>query len=205
MKKTDATLATLRDALQWPSDIRDRLKAFADLFLRWNQQINLSAARTLHELDEHIADCLHIVPHVVGASRLVDVGAGGGLPSAIIAISLPSVHVMALEPVHKKQAFLRTAARELRLANYDALAERDETHNARYDMASSRATFDLDEWIARGARLAPKVLAMEGIARPSLPPGAMRHEYEFFGKSRAIVVWQQPCAGGNTSGGATAA
>src|SRR5690348_10544540 len=99
------------------------LAAFLDLFEKWNRSINLSAASTRAELTSHLVDSLHIVPrlrgHFAAASapvrRVLDVGSGGGFPVVIAAICLPDVAFTSLEPVHKKHAFIKTAARELKL------------------------------------------------------------------------------------------
>ena len=131
-----------------------QLQAFMRLFEKWNQRINLSAARTRAELEQHVRDCLHVVPHLEGAKTVLDVGSGGGLPVVVAAISLPEVSFTALEPVHKKHAFLRTAARELALVNLEAFALRIEDHDRRdYDAACSRATANIAKeslpWLAR--------------------------------------------------------
>lgn len=168
-----------------------QLAAFKALFRKWNASINLSAARTDAELDEHVADSLAIVPYLRDASRVLDVGSGGGFPIVLAALSLPAVSFVALEPVHKKHAFLRTAARELGLTNLEPLAERLDAHAGRdYDAAVSRATFDLVEWIALAApyvRPGGVVLGFEGVAREDLPPGVERFPYGDGAKQRAIV------------------
>lgn len=169
-----------------------RLEAFAALFLRWNSSINLSAARTLAEVAEHIIDSLHVVPLIGDEDRVLDVGAGGGFPSVVVAICKPDAGVTALEPVHKKHAFLRTAARELQLANLEAFARRIEDHEAvDYDVAMSRATFDLREWIERGltrVRVGGRAIGFEGIERSDLPSPFARHSYDLAGKQRAIIT-----------------
>src|SRR5689334_5010698 len=104
------------------------LSAFVALFDKWNRSINLSAASTRDEIAEHLVDSLHVVPHLRGASRVLDVGSGGGFPLVVAAICLPDVAFTSLEPVHKKRAFLRTAARELGLGNLDPHAQRLEDH-----------------------------------------------------------------------------
>lgn len=189
-------LRTTLERLDLPSTLQPPLELFATLFLRWNRSINLSAARTDGELLEHIIDSLHIVSHLASAPRILDVGAGGGLPSVIVAICLPDSHVTALEPVHKKHAFLRTAARELALANLDPLAIRLEDHPLTdYDAAMSRATFDLRDWLLTGrARVRPGglVLGFEAVPREDLPDGTQRHSYALEGKSRAIVALRRP-------------
>jgi 16S rRNA (guanine527-N7)-methyltransferase len=173
-------------------ETRDALVAYRDLLSKWNQRINLTAARTDAEIEEHIADCLYLVEHARGAARLIDVGSGGGLPAIVLAICLRSTHVVALEPVHKKHAFLRTASRELGLANLEPLAQRHDDHpTGDYDVATSRATMDLVDWLAIGATLVRfdgRVLGMEGKDQIALPENAVRHTYDFGGKTRAIIV-----------------
>lgn len=173
-------------------EARQKLAAFIELFARWNGRINLSAARDLPAISAQVADSLYITPHLAGAATALDVGSGGGLPVVMAAICWPTLELCALEPVHKKHAFLRTAARELGLPNLRAFASRVEDHpRADYDLAMSRATFDLVEWINLGlGRVRPggTVLAMEGLRRSDLDPSWQRHEYVFEDKQRAIVV-----------------
>jgi 16S rRNA (guanine527-N7)-methyltransferase len=124
--------------------------------------------------------------------RVLDVGSGGGFPVVIAAIELPEIAFTSLEPVHKKHAFLRTAARELDLPNLDPLAKRLDDHDlSDYDIAMSRATFDLAEWLAMGServRDGGIVLGFEAVTRNDLPPTIVRHSYSLNGKQRAIVV-----------------
>ena len=197
-------LASTLRALDLAPTLEDKLNGFSGLFQRWNSRINLSAARTEHELQEHIIDSLHIVPHLrADASssrsspmRIIDVGAGGGLPAVVVAICLPGAHVTALEPVHKKHAFLRTVARELSLGNFEPHAERVDHHpNHDYDAAMSRATFDLREWLLLGLGLVQPgghVLGFEAVARLDLPPDTLRYPYTLGEKSRSIVTLRRP-------------
>lgn len=179
------------------------LTRFAALFHKWNRSINLSAARTEGELHAHLIDSLHVVPHVRAVSqtasapiRILDVGAGGGLPSVVVAICVPESHITALEPVHKKHAFLRTAARELSLPHFEPLAIRIDDHAPRdYDIAMSRATFDLVDWLTLALpRVHPTglVLGFEAIPRTDLPAAAERHPYTIDGKSRSIISLRHP-------------
>jgi 16S rRNA (guanine527-N7)-methyltransferase len=194
MTRISATLASL----QLPPTLDAPLRTFGALLLRWNRAINLSAARTEHEVHEHIVDSLHAIPHLRAPHlsppepSILDVGAGGGLPAVVAAICLPDAHLTALEPVHKKHAFLRTAARELDLTNLTPLAERLEDHaRADYDAAISRATFDLRDWLHLGlTRVRPSglVLGFEAVPRNDLPPAAQRHPYILDDKTRAIIT-----------------
>lgn len=183
----------------------NNLEMFLALFARWNRSINLSAADSRGELLGHVSDSLHVVPHLAAQAetlraiatesrdvRVLDVGSGGGFPVVVAAICLPALQFTALEPVHKKHAFLRTAARELRLANLDPRAQRLDDHEPRdYDAAMSRATFDLREWLEAGlGRVSPGgiVLGFEAIRRDDLPTDIQRHAYSIDGKPRTIVL-----------------
>jgi 16S rRNA (guanine527-N7)-methyltransferase len=175
---------------------RKLLNRFLDLFEKWNKSINLSAASSRDELLEHLEDSKHVVPHLQHAARVLDVGSGGGFPVVIAAICLPDISFVSLEPVHKKHAFLRTAARELGLPNLDPRAQRVDDHDVRdYDAAMSRATFDLAEWLAMGMGYVQPgglVLGFEGVTRTDLPPSVERHPYTLADKQRAIVIARRP-------------
>lgn len=172
--------------------VRHKLAAFIELFGKWNARINLSAARDHNQISAQVADSLYVAPHLAGTSKVLDVGSGGGLPVVMAAVCWPDIAFMALEPVHKKHAFLRTAARELDLPNLESQPVRlEDFPHADFDAAMSRATFDLVEWINLGlTRVRPggAVLAMEGLRREDLLPEWQRHEYLFENKQRAIVV-----------------
>lgn len=194
-------LAEALAALGLPATLEAPLAGFAALFHKWNQRINLSAARSEPEVQDHIVDCLHLVPLLRAAASawppprpvpVLDVGSGGGLPAVVVAICLPDVRITALEPIHKKHAFLRTAARELALPGLEPLTERIEVHGRHaYAAAMSRATIDLRDWLLLGLRhVSPGgvVFGFEAIPRDDLPPGTLRHPYLHLGKPRAIVA-----------------
>jgi 16S rRNA (guanine527-N7)-methyltransferase len=178
-----------------PLDARPALERYVELLLRWNSRINLTAARAADDAMQHVADCAHLLEHIpLEARRLVDVGSGGGLPAVVIAVARPELEVTAVEPTGKKHAFLRTVARELGLGNLQPLAGRaNDVDRDAFDVATSRATFALDEWLRLGLELVRPgglVLGMEG--RPTdLPAGAVRHPYAIDGKSRAIIGLQR--------------
>jgi 16S rRNA (guanine527-N7)-methyltransferase len=180
------------DALSIDRSTIGNLTSFVSVFEKWNRSINLSAASTRDEINEHLIDSLHVVPHLRGAAKVLDVGSGGGFPVVVAAICMPDTAFTSLEPVHKKHAFLRTAARELALGNLDPHAQRIEDHGTHdYDAAMSRATFDLVDWLRTGLRYVTAsgiVLGFEAVPRDDLPAGVERHPYALAGKQRAIVI-----------------
>jgi 16S rRNA (guanine527-N7)-methyltransferase len=139
------------------------LLQFADLLIRWNQSINLTGARSVGTVvAEHYPDAFALARRLDGTARVVDVGSGGGLPALPLALLRPNLVIRLCEPIAKKAAFLRTAIRELKLADRVALeARRAEelahdlagTPSERFDVATSRATFAPEAWVVLGRRL----------------------------------------------------
>lgn len=174
---------------------------YLKLLLRWNARINLVGSKELPELiHQHILDSLAVVRYVpVNAYRVVDVGSGAGLPGVLIAIARPEVNVVALEPNHKKHAFLSTVHRVLGLQNFCALSQRLEEHLEEasfepYNVAVSRATFPVAVWLEKANSLVSAtgiIIAMEGQVAQDLPEHAMRHSYTLGGKgtrTRALII-----------------
>lgn len=134
----------------------ERLQAFAALFSRWSQRINLVSARTRGELlTRHIADSLQIARLSPEPKTWIDLGSGGGFPGLITGIVLAEagagwVHLV--ESNHKKAAFLRTAIGETG-ARASVHAERIEAVGiAECDAVSARALAELDDLLALSQR-----------------------------------------------------
>lgn len=193
------------DAAAFGVELSEGAVAHFDKYLallnKWSASVNLVGTRDPDAIARfHLADSLALVPHLGGAHRVVDVGSGGGLPGAVLAIARPDLEVTALEPVHKKHAFLAALKRELGLTGFTPLALRDEQYRAApgflaHDAAVSRATWALPEWLERGARLVRpggRVLAMEGRDQHDLSARASRHSYPLGGRTRAVVVLEVP-------------
>lgn len=125
----------------------DALAHYAALLQRWNKVHNLTAIETSAKLlTHHLLDSLAIVPEVqrVAAERSVrvlDVGAGGGLPGIPLAIALPHLHVTLVDKVQKKISFLTQAKLELALTNVAAVHSRVETLETKlpFDLITARA------------------------------------------------------------------
>mgnify|MGYP000948046732 CR=1 FL=1 len=81
----------------------DRITAYADYLLEWNEQINLISRASLENVASH-----HIVDSVLAArllpavSRITDLGTGGGLPGIIISILAPETEVILCDTKAKK-------------------------------------------------------------------------------------------------------
>lgn len=90
----------------------ERLKAYADLLVKWNAKINLVSPDSIPSLwHRHIADSAQLfrfIPH--NTPNLLDVGSGAGFPGLVLAImGVPDVHLAEVD--QRKVAFMREAAR----------------------------------------------------------------------------------------------
>jgi 16S rRNA (guanine527-N7)-methyltransferase len=167
---------------------------YIELLLFWNRRINLTAIRDEPGIRSvHFGDSLAAAAHVSAeTSTLVDVGSGAGFPGAVIALSRPDVQVTLVESNHKKAAFLEALRREVPLPNIRVLAQRVESIRERFDVATSRATFHLPEWLSVGARLVRPgglVIGFEGAQPTDIPPGARRVPYA---PGRALILYASP-------------
>lgn len=90
----------------------DRLRAYADLLVKWQVKINLVGPDTIPNLwQRHFLDSAQVFPILPQSiHRLVDMGCGAGFPGLVLAVmGVPDVHL--IESDARKCAFLREAAR----------------------------------------------------------------------------------------------
>ncbi|TXH04727.1 MAG: 16S rRNA (guanine(527)-N(7))-methyltransferase RsmG [Nevskiaceae bacterium] len=148
----DAGLRDLR--LDLPGDTRRRLLAYQDELIKWNAAYNLTAIRDPAEMVvKHLLDSLAVLPLVHG--RVLDVGAGAGLPGLVLAIAEPSLAVTTLDSNGKKARFMRHAARSLGLANVAVVEGRVESYapDLGFDCIVSRAFASLADFFDKTAHL----------------------------------------------------
>lgn len=144
----------------------DMLLDYLALLRRWNATYNLTAVREPRQmLTHHLADCLAVIAPLrrqagTDPLRLLDVGSGGGLPGAVIAILNPGTDVICVDTVGKKAAFVQQVGGELRLPNLRARHARVEQMTAEAcDVVVSRAFASLADF----TRLTGQHLAANGV------------------------------------------
>ena len=148
--------------------VQKRLLAYIALLQKWNRVHNLTAVRDPKRMiSHHLLDSLSISGQV-RAGRVLDLGSGAGLPGIPLALTRPDLEICLLDSNHKKAAFLRQAAIELKLERVTVACERADTWqtSVRFDAIVSRAVADVSELVAWGAHLlAPggSMLAMKGL------------------------------------------
>jgi len=143
------------------------LLAYLALLERWNKAYNLTAIKDpMQMVTRHLLDSLSVAPWI-NDGRLLDAGAGAGLPGIPLAITKPEVEVTLLDSSGKKIRFLNHVRRELGLKSIAPIQERLDSYSANtpYKTIISRAFTDLATY-ARAARhlAAPpaRLLAMKG-------------------------------------------
>ncbi|MGI8894152.1 MAG: 16S rRNA (guanine(527)-N(7))-methyltransferase RsmG [Casimicrobiaceae bacterium] len=168
-----AGLAALR--LDVPSRARQKLTAYVELLAKWNRIYNLTAIREPERMvTHHVLDSLSVLPALVPllavptCVRMLDVGAGAGLPGIPLAIARPDWDVTLLDSSQKKVAFMTQTAIELELGNVKAHAARVEQFaaHAPFEVVIARAFSALAAFVRCSARhLAPggRLVAMKGI------------------------------------------
>ncbi|MBQ9422995.1 MAG: class I SAM-dependent methyltransferase, partial [Pyramidobacter sp.] len=67
--------------------------------------------------NEHIVDCLNVLPLLPESGAVVDVGTGGGLPGAVLAICRPSQEFTLIDSLSRKTNALSAIVDELGLDN----------------------------------------------------------------------------------------
>jgi 16S rRNA (guanine527-N7)-methyltransferase len=189
------------------------------LIAKWNKVYNLTAVRDPAEmLTHHLLDSLAAVPPLrrhlteVGkpaggeGARLLDVGAGAGLPGTVFAICCPGLMVDCVDTVAKKAAFVQQVAVNLKLPNLRGVHARVENLAGPYEVISSRAfasLVDFTNWSQAALAQQGVWLAMKG-KRPedeisALPAGVEVFHVEQLAvpglDAQRCIVWLRRRAG----------
>jgi len=138
---------------------------YQNLIGKWNKVYNLTAVRDPAEmLTHHLLDSLaavaplqkHLQDRGLTNARVLDVGAGAGLPGVVLAICCPTLAVTCVDTVGKKAAFIKHVALALGLPNLMGLHARVETITRPFDVICSRAFASLADFTGWSqAALAP--------------------------------------------------
>jgi 16S rRNA (guanine527-N7)-methyltransferase len=125
-----------------------RLRRYLDELYRWNQRINLTSIPREDAESRHLAEARRLLVHAGPApgARVVDIGAGGGVPGLVMAILRPDLRVTLIESDRRKAGFLLQAAAVCECPQVRVDPRRaeevghDPAHREAYDLAVSRAT-----------------------------------------------------------------
>jgi 16S rRNA (guanine527-N7)-methyltransferase len=142
---------------------------YLDLLVRWNRTHDLTACRTEAEVVTGLFRDSLLFLRVLGplvdrpAVRVVDIGAGAGIPGLPLRLVLPSLRLTLIEARRKRVSFLRAALRELGLAAVEA-------REGRADMIANEDSEIIEKFdIVLGRGISPDELL--AAALPYLRPG----------------------------------
>ena len=127
--------------------------SYLDLLLHWNQKINLTAIREPEAcVTRHFGESLFLARHAKLHGHLLDIGSGAGFPGLALKIPFPALALTLLEPVAKKRAFLKEAARTCEFEEVEVRGERlDDLVRTMpppaYDTATARAVGKLHQLV----------------------------------------------------------
>jgi 16S rRNA (guanine527-N7)-methyltransferase len=133
-------------------DMCNKFIIYLDEIMKWNKVSNLiSFKNEKNIIYRHFCDSLYAVKIIRSLTKanfknlkIIDIGAGAGLPSIPVQIVLPNNSVTAVESISKKCVFMKFINNKLKL-NMSILNERAETigrnllYRQKYDFVLSRA------------------------------------------------------------------
>jgi 16S rRNA (guanine527-N7)-methyltransferase len=131
-------------------DLKSKLETYFRLLSVWDVKINLTGFNlsdpSPEALDKLLIEPLLAARHILAtATRLIDIGSGGGSPAIPMLLATPTLRAALVEAKTRKSVFLREALRALEMhhcevvtARYEELLARPDLHEA-HDLLSVRA------------------------------------------------------------------
>lgn len=165
--------------------------ALDNLYREWNSKINVISRKDIDNLYlHHVLHSLSIAKFVLSSgdswyrfengSRILDLGTGGGFPGIPLAIMFPECHFKLIDGTAKKIRVVTEIAKEIKLANVEALHLRGEEERGKFDYIISRAVMPLPDLM----RIARKNMQKALIC---LKGGDLTEELQPFKHSATIV------------------
>jgi 16S rRNA (guanine527-N7)-methyltransferase len=105
--------ALARHGIELPPDQIASLERYAKRLWNWNERLNLTRHTTFEKfVARDVVDSLQLANLLQPKERVLDVGTGGGVPGAVIAILRPDSKVTLSDSVAKKAKAVEAIARE---------------------------------------------------------------------------------------------
>jgi 16S rRNA (guanine527-N7)-methyltransferase len=143
------------------------LDRYRQALWRWNEQLNLTRHTTLDKfVGRDVVDSLELANLIATGRRVLDVGAGGGVPGIVMAIVRPDLRMTLAESTQKKARVLQSMVDELGLAIEVFGVRAEELLELRtFDTLVARAVaplWKLLTWLAPHWQAFDELLAIKG-------------------------------------------
>lgn len=128
---------------------REQFRRLDSLYKEWNSKINLISRRDIDALyEKHVLHSLAIAKTVSfkPATKVLDVGTGGGFPGIPLAILFPHCRFHLVDSIGKKIIVVKDIIKQLGLSNASAEQIRAENVYGKYHFIVSRAVTDLKKF-----------------------------------------------------------
>ena len=136
--------------VQDPQNFVRQAERLRDIVLEVNKSFNLTRITDPDEfMVKHVADSLMIgkvIPaEIASASKVADLGCGGGFPTLVLAMAYPHMQITGIDSTGKKVRFVQETADKLGLSNVKTIHARIEELNRQkefihqFDIVTARA------------------------------------------------------------------
>ncbi len=129
---------------------QQQLEQLLPLYAEWNEKINVISRKDVENFYErHVLHSLAIakVIQFKPATRVLDIGTGGGFPGIPLAIMFPEVQFHLADSIGKKILVVQEVAKALGLKNVKSSHCRVEQLKGDYDFITARAVAPAEELI----------------------------------------------------------
>ncbi len=123
---------------------------------RWSKAYSLTSLKTDKDIIvKHFLDsALYLCAIPAGVQSIADIGAGAGFPGVVLKILVPGLQVILIEPVQKKETFLRNLIGKLKLEGISTLRARvEDVSDIQVDAVCTRALFSVKEFVEQAGHI----------------------------------------------------
>lgn len=140
--------------------------------LSWNKKINLISRKT-ESIENLILNSIFFINDInfPEASKIIDIGTGGGIPGIPLKILRPDLNVTLIDSIQKKITAVKDIITKLKLDNTDTLCGRaeelskDKLYFQKYDYIVSKSVstaFNIYRWSRNFIKTGGKIICIKG-------------------------------------------